>query len=118
VEVANWLQTQWTAITAAPAVYVGTIIIVAVAAWSITRALLGAEAAAARERSEHLKERLAELEGEKTELLSKLEAHGEDIIAIKQELSAMPRIVVSEDEPADASDGTIWFQPEKGPKAK
>jgi hypothetical protein len=110
VDIASWLQSQWAAISAAPAVYLVTIVIIWVAAAKFTRSRLGDEAAAARERVEHFRQRVSELEGQKSELLNKLQAHGEDIAAIKHELATRPRIYVGPDEPKDAKDGDLWVQ--------
>jgi hypothetical protein len=91
-------------------VYIGTVIVVWIAAMAFTRYRLGDEAAAAKERAEHLKQRLAELESDKSELLGRLVAHGEDIAVLKQDLASRPRIFVGPDEPKEMKDGDLWFQ--------
>lgn len=110
MDIATWLQSQWAAVSAAPVAYLVTVVIIWAAAVRFTRSRLGDEAAAARERVEHFRQRVSELEGEKSELLNKLQAHGEDIAAIKHELATRPRIFVSPDEPKDTKPGDLWFQ--------
>lgn len=88
-----------------------TIVIIWGAAAKFTRSRLGDEAAAARERVEHFRQRVCELEGQKTELLGKLQTHGEDIAAIKDELATRPRIHVGPEEPKNPKDGDLWIQP-------
>jgi len=109
MDIANWLMGQWTAISAAPAAYLGTIIVVWAVATLFARARLGDEAAAAKERSEHLRQRLSDVEGDKSQLLKKLESHGEDIVALKADLAARPRIFVGPEKPRDMKDGDLWI---------
>lgn len=104
----KFIETQWIAITAAPVAYIGTAIIAAWAAMRFTRWRLGDEAAAAKERSQHLKDRVEELEGQKTELLMKLESHGEDIEEIKRDLNSRPRVHVGPEEPKDPRVNDLW----------
>jgi hypothetical protein len=106
----KWLETQWHAVAAAPVPYIALAVIVWVAAVKLTRMRLGDEAAAAKERAELYKQKIADLERDKTQLLTQLGEHGEDIAKIKADLDARPRIYVQPEEPADARDGDIWLK--------
>jgi len=108
MDIAKWIETQWGAISGAPAVYLGTIVLVWVAATAFTRWRLGDEAAAAKERSQYLKDRVQELEAHKTELLNKLESHGEDIAEIKRDLNSRPRLHVGPEEPKHPKVNDLW----------
>ncbi|MDP2714530.1 hypothetical protein [Rheinheimera sp.] len=110
MEYINWIQREWNNIANAPFIYAVTIVIAVFATVIITKSILGGEAAAAKERSEYLKQKITDLEGEKSALMSKLESYGEDIIKVKEELSAMPRIHVSSSEPENSKEGDIWIK--------
>lgn len=109
MDIAKWIETQWGAISAAPASYLITAVLFWLAATAFTRWRLGDEAAASKERSQYLKDRVEELEGQKTELLRKLESHGEDIEEIKRDLNSRPRIHVGPEEPKDPKDDDLWI---------
>ena len=59
--------------------------------WALARARSRAEADASQRRIESLMYRADRLAGEKVVLLQKLERHGEDLAAIKQQLLARER---------------------------
>ncbi len=107
--VVKWIEAQWGTISEAPVVFLCIAIIAWLAAMKFTRWRLGDEAAAAKERCQHLTEKIKELEGQKSDLLAKLESHGEDIKFIKQELNSRPRIHLGPEEPNDAKDGDLWI---------
>lgn len=110
MEYLYWIKLEWSTILDAPFTYATTIFLVIFATVLITKAVLGGEAAAAKERCEYLKQRISDLEGEKSTLISKLESHGEDILKIKEELSVIPRIHISESEPENSRCGDIWIK--------
>ena len=60
-------------------------------AWSFVRARLRREAEVTQRRIATLMDRADRLAGEKVLLLTKLERHGEDLVAIKQQLVARER---------------------------
>ena len=51
MDIAKLIETQWVAISAARAAYIGTVVIIWLAATAFTRWRLGDEASAAKERS-------------------------------------------------------------------
>lgn len=108
MDIANWIEKQWGAISAVPAVYLGTVVIVWWVATKFTRWRLGDEAAAAKERSQYLKDRVEELEGQKAELFKKLESHGEDIEEIRRDLNSRTRIHVGPEAPKDSKVNDLW----------
>ena len=108
MEPANWLGSEWEAISSAPAAYITTIVIVWITAYVFTRSKLGDEAAAAKERSEHMRQKVKDLEADKTHLVAKLQSHGEDIEIIKRDLAKKPSIQVGSEEPADPKEGDMW----------
>ena len=110
MEFAKWLMDQWNAITAAPEVYVATSIVVWVVATRFTRATLGDEAAAAKERLEHMQQKLSDAGADKDQLISKLQAHGEDLDQIKRDLAQRPPIHVGPEAPKNPRDGDLWLQ--------
>jgi membrane protein implicated in regulation of membrane protease activity len=110
MEYIDWIKLEWSTISGAPFTYATTIILVVFATALITKVVLGGEAAAAKERSEYLKQRISDLEGDKATLISKLESHGEDILKIKEELSFRPKIYISESEPENPKGGDIWIK--------
>ncbi len=61
------------------------------AAWAWVRARQRREAEASQRRVATLMDRADRLAGEKVVLLTKLERHGEDLVAIKQQLLARER---------------------------
>lgn len=109
MEFVKWLEAQWQAVVAAPVPYIALASIVWVSAAKLTRMRLGDEAAAARERAELYKQKITDLERDKSQLLTQLGEHGEDIAKIKADLDARPRIYVQEKEPTDMRDGDIWI---------
>ena len=110
MDLVTWVQEQWGAISAAPVAYLGTCIIVWLSAMTFTRMRLGDEAAAAKERAELFKQKIADLEDENSELLVQLEAHGADISQIKAQLASQPRLFVQDEEPLDTKPGDIWIK--------
>jgi len=109
MDIVKLIETRWASISAAPEVYIGTVVIIWAVATAFTRWRLGDEAAAAKERSQHLKDRVEELEGQKTELLKKLESHGEDIAEIRRDLNSGPRIHVGPEAPKDPKVNDLWI---------
>lgn len=110
MEYINWIKNEWSVIADAPFIYAVTIVLVTLATSKICQIIFGAEAAASKERCELLKQKISAHEGEKTMLIQKLEAHGDDILKIKADLAAMPRIIVSETEPKNSKNGDVWLQ--------
>ncbi|HEX6747977.1 MAG TPA: hypothetical protein VF092_11855 [Longimicrobium sp.] len=108
----DFLHEYWAVIAANPEVFtVFAAIVISVSA-AVTRAVMGGALDANKERLEAAKEEIARLHGQKDELLSRLEAHGEDINYLKRELAKRPPIIVSNRSPGpddDAEDGTLWF---------
>lgn len=109
----EWLEKRWPVIEPALFFIVLTAVVTCLATASITakvvKTYFSGEAAAAKDRADHYKERLAELESEKTTLLQKLGAHGEDIDALKKELASRGRIHIQDEEPVNPGPNDIWI---------
>lgn len=110
MEYITWIQSEFSTIAKAPVVYGVTIVVTIMIAAKMCKEIFGAEAAAKGAQCELLKEKISQLEGEKSALLFKLEVHGEDINKIKSQLDAMPRIVVSQTEPVAQREGDLWIK--------
>ncbi|MFZ5755457.1 MAG: hypothetical protein ACOY3X_00975 [Pseudomonadota bacterium] len=107
----NWIRSEAGAIASAPFVYATSMVLVALAVAWACRIVFGAEAAAKGAQIDLLKEKINQLEGEKSTLLEKLEGHGDDIMKIKADLESRPRIIVSDTAPENARNGDIWLKP-------
>ena len=115
MEISDFFKQHWDVIINAPSTFIACVVLTALISVTITRALLSGALDACRERLEQSKDDILRLKGEKGELTSRLESHGEDIQRIKADLVAMPRIHTSDRPPGpdDGKDGDIWFQHEK-----
>lgn len=109
MDIAKWLVDQRTVISSAPVTFLTTVVVVWIAASKFTRATLGDEAAAAKVRFEDAQQKLSEVEADKTQLISKLQVHGEDIKNIKQDLAKRPPIHVGADAPKNPQVGDVWI---------
>ena len=109
MDIATWLNSQWAAISSAPATYLATAVVVWIASAKFTRAKLGDETAAARERMELFRQKLQDVEADKSQLISKLQAHGEDLESIKRDLASRPQIHVGTDAPSAPKVGDLWI---------
>lgn len=105
-----WMKSEFATISAAPWTYVITILLITLLTYKICKELFGAETAAKIAQCELLQEKIRQLEGEKSTLLKRLEAHGDDIINIKSQLEKMPKIFVGENEPVDLKEGDLWVK--------
>ena len=113
MDIAKFLDQHWQVISSSPLPFVLFAVIIVAATFALTRVLLNGALEASRERLGGAKEEIARLQGEKGELIKRLETHGEDIATLKKDLAALPRIHVS-DQPPDPNkpmrDGDIWVQ--------
>lgn len=109
MDVAKWLMSQWDAIVAAPAVYFATAIVVWIVAAKFTKATLGDQAAAARERVEYIQQRLSEAQSDKDTLIARLQTYGEDIDQIKREMAMRLPIYVGPNPPENPREGDLWI---------
>lgn len=107
------IQRQWQLFVSAPAVALATVVLSFALGLVIAKAMYGAVADTARERLQAAKEELERLRGQKDTLLARLDAHGEDITALKRQMDAQPKHFVSDRPPGPndvARDGDVWFQ--------
>lgn len=110
MEFIQWLETQWSTVTAAPLPFIGILIASAGTTAKIMQSYFSSEAAAARERADHFKQLLSEKELDNEALLGKLQVHGEDIATLKRELESRPRVFFGVEEPKDPKPGDIWHR--------
>jgi hypothetical protein len=109
MDIVSWLSSQWAAISSAPATYLATALVVWIASAKFTRTKLGDESAAARERVEFFRQKLQDVEEDKSQLISKLQAHGEDLEGIKRDLASRPQIHVGSEAPSNPNYGDLWI---------
>jgi septal ring factor EnvC (AmiA/AmiB activator) len=116
MDIGSFITQHWDAFVEMPATFLLFGILVAGLAVAITRAVSAGALEAARERLASAKDEIERLKGEKSSLLEKLDLHGEDISAIKNEVSNLPRIIASDRRPGPddiGREGDIWIQHEK-----
>jgi len=115
MELASFIKEHWQVISTSPLTFIMLAIVVASVSIAVTRAVMGGALEAARERLMAAKDEINNLQADKNTLLEKLHLHGEDIAAIKAEISALPKVRSGTQPPHDGlgKDGDIYFMVEK-----
>lgn len=117
----DYLKDNWDVVAADPLTFVLFALVLISASVAVTRTLLGHALEASRERVAAAHDEVARLRGEKSELLKRLEDHGDSITSIRAELAALPRHHVSEGPPppdGEFRDGDLWLQVEPKTEAR
>lgn len=104
----EFLIDQWTIITEHALVFIVFGIIIASGAVAITNKINSGALEIARERLSAAKEDIERLQGQKYELIKRLDSYGEDIEKLRTELDSRPRIHISKDPPEDKN--ALWLQ--------
>jgi hypothetical protein len=116
MDLPTWLAHNWELVSQNLLTLSIFAIVVAAVAVGITRAVMGAALEAARERLGGAQDDIARLKEEKSELLHRLQQHGEDIEKLKADLAALPRVHVSSraPRPEEGKGGDLWAQVDNG----
>lgn len=111
MDIAQWLQSQWTVFTSAPVTFIVAMGLVAAATVKFMNRVFSTEVAAAKIRVEHCEQLLAAKEKTNDVMENQLKALGEAVDILRKELAERPRIFIQKDEPKDVKPNDMWVQP-------
>lgn len=117
MDLPTWLSQNWELVRQNLLALLILAFVVAGLAAVITKAVIGGALEASRERLAAAQDEASRLKGEKSELLKRLQQHGEDIDKLKSDLAALPRVHVSNRAPqsAEGKHGDLWARVDATP---
>lgn len=108
----DFISQNWEVISSSPATFIIFACIVGSISFAFGHLIAKGTIDTLRERLDASKDDVARLEGQKDELVRRLQSHGEEINEIKAFLAAAPKIHVSKEAPRpnDGKEGDVWIQ--------